>query len=82
MSNYLTAAGYPGQAILLSSTIDVFTLTGSEMTKKGNFFAAMFIVLAAGCLFFYGVLGYATNAIAQVWTHSLLIDMNETIFQC
>lgn len=67
-SNYLTAAGFPGQAILLSSTIDVFTLSGSEMTKKGDFFAAMFIVLAAGCLIFYGVLGFATNAIAQVCT--------------
>ncbi|KAM6477650.1 P-loop containing nucleoside triphosphate hydrolase protein [Trichoderma sp. SZMC 28011] len=65
------AAGFPGQAILLSSTIDVFTLTGSEMTKKGNFFAAMFIVLAAGCLIFYGVLGFATNAIAQTLSHKL-----------
>ncbi|KAL7935562.1 P-loop containing nucleoside triphosphate hydrolase protein [Trichoderma chlorosporum] len=63
------AAGFPGQAILLSSTIDVFTLTGSEMTKKGNFFAAMFIVLAAGCLIFYAVLGFATNAIAQTLSH-------------
>ncbi|RFU81374.1 atp-binding cassette multidrug transport atrc [Trichoderma arundinaceum] len=63
------AGGYPGQAILLSSTIDVFTLTGSEMTKKGNFFAAMFIVLAAGNLIFYGILGFATNGIAQTLSH-------------
>jgi ATP-binding cassette subfamily B (MDR/TAP) protein 1 len=38
------------------------------MTKKGNFFAAMFIVLAGGCLIIYGVVGFATNAIAQVCT--------------
>jgi ATP-binding cassette subfamily B (MDR/TAP) protein 1 len=40
------------------------------MTKKGNFFASMFIVLAAGNLIIYGIAGYATNMIAQVW-HSL-----------
>lgn len=36
------------------------------MTKKGDFYAAMFIVLAVGCFIIYGWLGYTTNAIAQV----------------
>ncbi|GFP58873.1 ABC multidrug transporter atrC [Trichoderma asperellum] len=65
------AAGYPGQAILLSSTVDVFTLSPSEMTKKGNFYASMFIVLAAGNLIIYGIAGYATNLIAQTLSHKL-----------
>lgn len=65
------AAGYPGQAILLSSTVDVFTLSPSEMTKKGNFYASMFIVLAAGNLIIYGIAGFATNMIAQTLSHKL-----------
>ncbi|ETS03895.1 ABC transporter [Trichoderma reesei RUT C-30] len=65
------AGGFPGQAILLSSVVDVFTLTGSEMTKKGDFYAAMFIVLAVGCFLIYGWLGYTTNAIAQTLSHKL-----------
>lgn len=36
------------------------------MTKKGDFYSAMFIVLAVGCFLIYGWLGYTTNAIAQV----------------
>ncbi|PTB65262.1 P-loop containing nucleoside triphosphate hydrolase protein [Trichoderma citrinoviride] len=65
------AGGFPGQAILLSSVVDVFTLSDSEMTKKGDFYAAMFIVLAVGCLIIYGWLGYTTNAIAQTLSHKL-----------
>ncbi|KAL6895481.1 P-loop containing nucleoside triphosphate hydrolase protein [Trichoderma longibrachiatum] len=65
------AGGFPGQAILLSSVVDVFTLSDSEMTKKGDFYAAMFIVLAVGCFIIYGWLGYTTNAIAQTLSHKL-----------
>ncbi|KAL6851593.1 P-loop containing nucleoside triphosphate hydrolase protein, partial [Trichoderma novae-zelandiae] len=65
------AGGYPGQAILLSSVVDAFTLSGSEMTKKGDFYAAMFIVVAVGCLLIYGWLGYTTNTIAQTLSHKL-----------
>lgn len=60
------AAAFPGQAILLASFMDVFTLTGSEMIREGEFYASMFIVLAAGCFVAYFVLGYATNIVAQV----------------
>jgi ATP-binding cassette subfamily B (MDR/TAP) protein 1 len=61
-----TAAVFPGQAILLSNMMDVFTLTGEAMTKRGDFFASMFIVMAAGCLIFYFVMGWAVNVVAQV----------------
>jgi ATP-binding cassette subfamily B (MDR/TAP) protein 1 len=46
--------------------MDVFQLEGAAMENRGNFFATMFIVLAAGCLIFYFVLGYSTNIVAQV----------------
>jgi ATP-binding cassette, subfamily B (MDR/TAP), member 1 len=36
------------------------------MKERGNFFASMFIVLAAGCLVIYFVLGWSVNVIAQV----------------
>lgn len=47
--------------------IDVFTLTGEAMKDRGNFFASMFIVLAAGCLVFYFILGWSVNVVAAVW---------------
>lgn len=46
--------------------IDVFTLTGKEMTDEGNFFAAMFVALAGACLFSYYAMGWGTNTLAQV----------------
>lgn len=41
------------------------------MEGKGNFYAAMFIVLAAGCFIAYFALGYATNVVAQLLNHKL-----------
>jgi ATP-binding cassette subfamily B (MDR/TAP) protein 1 len=46
--------------------MDVFTLTGEAMTDRGDFFASMFIVMAAGCLVFYFIMGWAVNVVAQV----------------
>lgn len=63
---FATAAIFPAQAILFSRMMDVFTLTGEAMKERGNFFASMFIVLAAGCLVVYFVLGWSVNVIAQV----------------
>ena len=63
------AAAFPGQAILMANMMDVFTLTGSAMARRGDFFATMFIALAAGCLVFYFILGYTTNVIAQFLSH-------------
>ncbi|KAF4999995.1 hypothetical protein FGRMN_2076 [Fusarium graminum] len=64
-------AAFPGQAILLAHVVDVFTLTGDKMRERGNFYAAMFIVLAGGLLISYFALGYATNTIAQHLSHKL-----------
>lgn len=74
------SAAFPGQAILTANTVEVFTLTGAAMVDRGNFFATMFIVLAAGCLVFYFILGWATNTIAQVSPTALktkLADAND-----
>lgn len=65
------AATYPGQTILLANVMDVFQLTGDEQRSKGNFYAAMFIVMAAGCFIFYFLLGWCTNTIAQHLSHKM-----------
>ncbi|UZP40995.1 hypothetical protein NXS19_008811 [Fusarium pseudograminearum] len=41
------------------------------MRDRGDFYASMFIVLAAGLLVSYFVLGYATNTVAQFLSHKL-----------
>lgn len=50
----------------MSRVMDVFTLTGQAMVDRGDFFASMFIVLAAGCLVFYFTMGWSVNVVAQV----------------
>lgn len=61
-----TAAVYPGQAMLMASTVDIFTEQDpAKLIQQGDFYASMFVVLAAGCLVSYFTLGYTTNVIAQ-----------------
>ncbi|KAH7024980.1 P-loop containing nucleoside triphosphate hydrolase protein [Microdochium trichocladiopsis] len=69
VSCVLGAMTIPGQAILMASVVDVFTLTGDAMVQRGDFFASMFIVIAAGCLVGYGMLGYFANIVAQHLSH-------------
>jgi hypothetical protein len=52
--------------------VQVFTLPVDEMTRRGDFFAAMFVVLAGVCLFSYYMLGWGTNTLAQVSTRHYL----------
>lgn len=67
----LGTAAFPGQAILLANVMDVFEYQGAKMRKEGNFYASMFIVMAAGCLIAYFLLGYSTNTVAQHLSHKL-----------
>ena len=69
------AGAVPGQALLMANMVDVFTLTGKDMENRGDFYASMFIVLAAGCLMSYFALGYFTNNIAQVRYNLLTIPL-------
>ncbi|KAJ0284028.1 hypothetical protein CBS470a_007074 [Colletotrichum nupharicola] len=71
------AAAYPGQAILMSRFIEVFKFTGSQMQKKGNFFAFMFFVVGIGAFFVYFVIGWCSNTIATVCSTSPLISYSE-----
>lgn len=59
------AAINPAQAILISRIVPVFNFSQPQLTHRGDFFAAMFVVLAAGCLVCYFTVGYTTNTIAQ-----------------
>ncbi|KAK4173352.1 putative ATP-binding cassette multidrug transport protein [Triangularia setosa] len=75
------AAAFPGQAILMAQMMDVFTLTGSAMIDRGNFFACMFIVMAGGCLFVYFILGWACNTISQTLTRKLRRQVFDNLLQ-
>jgi len=46
--------------------VELFTLTGSEMTDRGDFFATMFVAISSACLFSYYLMGWGTNILAQV----------------
>jgi ATP-binding cassette subfamily B (MDR/TAP) protein 1 len=67
----LSAGLFPSQAILMAYIVEVFTLTGSEMTERGDFFSAMFVALAGAALFGYYVMGWGTNTLAQTLAHNL-----------
>jgi ATP-binding cassette, subfamily B (MDR/TAP), member 1 len=59
-------ATYPLQAYLFAHLIQVFTLTGPELVKKGNFWALMFFILAWGTGLAYFVQGWAGHLISIV----------------
>ncbi|KAG5936524.1 hypothetical protein E4U53_000210 [Claviceps sorghi] len=64
------SAAFPGQAILMANVSEVFRLKGAEMVDRGNFYAAMFIILAAGSFVSYFALGYAANIVSQTLSHT------------
>ncbi|KAL2293363.1 hypothetical protein FJTKL_05287 [Diaporthe vaccinii] len=63
------ATAFPAQAILISKVVTVLNYPEPQLTKDGDFFSSMFVVLAAGCLLSYFSLGYSTNNIAQQLNH-------------
>ncbi|KZL88052.1 abc transporter [Colletotrichum incanum] len=67
----VAVGAFPGQSLIIANLVDVFTLTGSEMIKKGNFYSLMFFVLALGVLVCYFAMGLTTNVIAQGLNHKL-----------
>ncbi|KAJ5012343.1 Leptomycin B resistance protein pmd1 [Colletotrichum sp. SAR 10_99] len=71
---FIAAAAYPGQAILMSRFIEVFKFTGSQMQKKGNFFALMFFVVGIGAFVVYFVIGWCSNTTATVCSTSPLMS--------
>ncbi|KAI3559291.1 ATP-binding cassette sub-family B member 5 [Colletotrichum abscissum] len=59
----LGAAVYPGQTLLLSKVMDVFS--SPDMVKSGEFVALMYFVMSIGTIIVYFIMGWATNIIAQ-----------------
>lgn len=63
-------AVYPLQAYFFANVINVFTFTGDKLVSKGNFWAGMFGVLAAGVGLSYFVLGFATHLVSGAVTRT------------
>ncbi|TLS21374.1 uncharacterized protein PpBr36_10203 [Pyricularia pennisetigena] len=77
----VACALFPAQAILMAYMVEVFTLPVDQMLTRGNFLSSMFVVLAAGCLVFYYILGYYTNVVGQTLTHKLRRDIFQQILR-
>jgi len=66
---------YPAQAITFSRVLNVFQLDGQEATRKANFWALMFFVIALANLLAYFTLGVLCNTIGQRITHRYRLEM-------
>ncbi|CAG9989103.1 unnamed protein product [Clonostachys byssicola] len=67
------AGVYPGQTVLIGQVMDLFK--AEDMQNRANFLALMFFVMALGLLVIYGVLGWATNVLAQTLAEKVRKDM-------
>ncbi|KAL4787930.1 P-loop containing nucleoside triphosphate hydrolase protein [Aspergillus varians] len=66
----VVAAGtHPGQAILFSRLIEVFTPNGEPDSDSANFYALMFFVIALGNLVAYTIVGGLCTVVSQTVTH-------------
>jgi hypothetical protein len=54
------------QSWLFANLIDVFRLTGQELTDGANFWALIFFVLALGVALCYATVGYSANRLSVV----------------
>ena len=74
-------ATFPGQAILYSRVLIVFTLPAEEGQRQVDFYALMFFVIALGNLVAYGIVGFTCNTIGQQLTHSYRSEMLANIMK-
>lgn len=81
MACFTAAASYPGQAILYSRVLVVFTLSAEEGQRQVNFYALMFFVIALGILLSYGIVGVTCNIISQELTHRYRSEMFTNILK-
>ncbi|KKZ63523.1 hypothetical protein EMCG_02148 [[Emmonsia] crescens] len=72
---------FPAHAILFSRLVSVFTLEGSAMIDRGDFYSLMFFMVAIGNLLAYFMLGFVSNRIAQVVTHRFRLEIFETLLR-
>ena len=75
------AATFPGQAILYSRVLGVFTLPAEEGQRQVNFYALMFFVVALGNLLAYSIVGFTCNTIGQQLTHCYRSEMLTNILK-
>ncbi|RYP83762.1 hypothetical protein DL769_001294 [Monosporascus sp. CRB-8-3] len=56
---------FPAQAVIFAQTLQVFQMSGSDVVRRGDFWALMFFVVALANFFLYFVLGWLANIIIQ-----------------
>lgn len=66
----IAAGTHPGQAILFSKLIEVFTPNGEPKSGSANFYALMFFVIALGNLVAYTIVGGLCIMISQAVTRN------------
>lgn len=59
-------AMFPLQAYIFGQLIGIFTLTGSELVRRGNFWALMFFVLALAVFLAYFIVAWVGHVISCV----------------
>ncbi|KAF2136052.1 uncharacterized protein K452DRAFT_303071 [Aplosporella prunicola CBS 121167] len=74
-------AVYPAQAVVLAELMDVFTYTGKELTKQGDFFSLIFFIIALANLIVYFILGWCSNVVSQALTHFYRREMLDALLR-
>jgi len=78
----LTAgATFPGQAILYSRVLTVFTLPPDEGQRQVDFNSLIFLIIALGNFLAYGTIGVTCNIIGQQLTHCYRSEMLRNILK-
>ncbi|KAL2819147.1 P-loop containing nucleoside triphosphate hydrolase protein [Aspergillus granulosus] len=75
----LAAATHPGQAILFSRLIQVFTPNSEPDPGAANFTALMFFVIALGNLVAYTIVGGLSVVVSQLVTHDYRSELFKRI---
>ncbi|KIL89524.1 hypothetical protein FAVG1_07104 [Fusarium avenaceum] len=70
----IAAATWPGQALLYSRIITVFS-SSEPSSSDANFYALMFFVIAIGNLFAYFTIGYIANHVSQSISHQYRLEL-------
>ncbi|CAL5866562.1 uncharacterized protein PFLUO_LOCUS771 [Penicillium psychrofluorescens] len=60
------ASAFPLQSWLFANLIDVFRLTGQNLSDAANFWALMFFILSLGVAACYATVGYSANRLSVV----------------
>ena len=81
LGSLIGGATYPGQAVLYSRVLTVFTLPPDEGRRQVNFYALMFFVIALGNLLAYSIVGVTCNTIGQKLTHSYRSEMLQNVLR-